>query len=487
MKVLQGEVYSESTCFFMPVKPLEYRKFRGGREDILFSTKTCGIFQPDSLSLSILDFLDRNNPSTREEVIQALSGDFDTEVIGIALDELVQAGFVSNEPEGKTAVPVESTGKRGPLPKVSHLVMNVAHSCNLSCSYCYADGGSYRGRRELMKTETAIELVDFLMDSAEDEKVMITFFGGEPLMNFEAVQAAVRRGEERASALGKRIEFAVTTNGTVLNSDIIRFANEHKIKLTVSIDGRKDAHDRHRKFIDGRGSYDALVSHLPDLMRERQVPARATLTKHNTDVVAVLDHLLSLGFQQVGVAPVDTVDPDFALDESDMVQLLDGFKILARKFRDLAATGRHFGFTNIINLMKLFHQGDTKPLPCGAGVKLMGVSPEGNFYICHRFSGNDAGFIGSVREGVDDRRREELLESLLVNSKPTCRSCWAKNLCGGGCYYLAQLHNGELNKPHTATCKFLLEWYEFGMEIYFEIFRRNPSFLELCAGEDLSC
>ncbi len=448
---------------------------------------TCGISQPDSLTLSTLDFLDRNNPSTREDVITALSNDFDTDGIGTALNELAEAGFVSSDSEAEEGGSADIAGKRGPLPRVSHLVLNVAHSCNLSCSYCYADGGSYRGKRELMKPETAAELVDFLFDNTEDEKVMITFFGGEPLMNFEALRTAVLHGEKNAAETGKRIEFGVTTNGTLLNPDIIRFANEHKVKLTVSIDGQKEAHDRHRKYINGRGSYDELVSHLPELMKGRQVPARATLTKDNTDVVSVLEHLLGLGFQQVGFAPVDTINGELALDDSEMARLLDGFKFLARRFQDLAVNGKHYGFTNIINLMKLFHLGDTKPLPCGAGVKLMGVSPEGNFYICHRFSGNEAGYIGNLRDGVDDRRREELLESLLVQSKPTCRSCWAKYLCGGGCYYLAHLHNGELNQPHTDTCKFLLDWYEFGMEIYFEIFRRNPSFLELCAGEDLSC
>ncbi len=471
----------------MPLKPIKYKRFRNGQEDILFSTKTCGIFQPDTTSLSILEFLDKNSPSTRERVVETLSGDFDAARIQTAIDELEQAGFVSNGSEEMRTEADVSSGNQVPLPKVSHIVMNVAHSCNLSCSYCYADGGSYRGKRELMKPEVAVELVDFLLDGTEDDKVMITFFGGEPLMNFEAVRAAISRGEERAGEIGKEIDFSLTTNGTLLTEDIIRYSNSHNIQLSISIDGTREAHDEHRKFIDGRGSYDFLVSNLSKLMKERQVPARATLTKNNIDVVAVVDHLLGLGFRQVGLAPVDTVNEEFALDEGEMGQLLDGFKVLARRFQEQSSAGKVYGFTNIINLMKLLQRGDTKPLPCGAGLKLMAASPEGDFYICHRFSGNEELRIGNLREGIDDRRREELLRSLLVDSKPACRSCWAKHLCGGGCYYLSDLHNGDLKKPHALTCKLLLQWYEFGIHVYFDLMRQNPAFLDMCAGEDLTC
>jgi uncharacterized protein len=471
----------------MLLKALKYKRFLDGPADVLFSTKTCGIFQPDAVSLSIIEFLDKNGPLDRERLIETLSGDFDASDIGTAIEELEMAGFVSVQSDSDGNGSDKKPRKQASLPKVSHLVMNVAHSCNLSCDYCYAEGGTYDGKRALMDPDMAVDLTDFLLDNTQDDKVMITFFGGEPLMNFEAIRKAVHRGEEKAKKLGKRIDFALTTNGTLLDEEFIRFGAAHNIKLSISIDGRREAHDRHRKFIDGQGSYDALISKLPTLMSNGRFPARATLTKRNVDVVAVVEHLLNLGFQQVGTAPVDTVNAEFALDESEMERLLEGFKVLGRRFRDLAIAGKPYGFTNIINLMKLFHQGDTKPLPCGAGVKLMAVSPDGDFYICHRFSGNRICQIGSIDAGIDDRKREELLGSLLIETKPVCRSCWAKHLCGGGCYYLAHLHNGDLRVPHSLTCTFLRRWYEFGISIYYDIARQRPEFLEMCAGDELTC
>ena len=259
------------------------------------------------------------------------------------------------------------------------------------------------------------------------------------------------------------------------------------MKSAVRVDGQRKAHDRNRKYIYGRGDYDILLANLRQLNAKGRFPARATLTRWNTDAVRIVDHLLDLGFQQVGLAPVDTRNEEFALDEEGMKEILRGFETLAIRFRDQAVMGKPYGFTNMINLMKLFHNGDTKPLPCGAGIRLAAASPEGDFFICHRFSGYDECRIGDIRKGIDEKRREELLGSLLVESKPACRPCWAKHLCGGGCYYLAHLHNNDLCVPHSLTCKFLLRWYEFGIHVYCDLLHQNPSFLELCSGEDLSC
>ena len=471
----------------MPLKPLKYRRFHNGETDVLFSTSTCGIFQPDPLSLSILECLERDGSSTRQRLIHTLSREHQVSEVETAIDELVRAGFVHSFSECEGPEVEWGSLSHVPLPAVSHLVMNVSHSCNLRCDYCYADGGSYRGEKELMSSEVAIALVDFLLEAADDDKVMITFFGGEPLLNTDAIEAAVARGIEKSDAMGKEIDFGLTTNGTLLNEDVIRFVASHDIKLTVSIDGQRDAHDRHRKFLNGGGSYDMLVSSLPKLLKTGWIPARATLTRHNLDVVAIIDHLFDLGFSQVGFAPVDSADEEFGLGEPEMEQLLEGFETLADRFLEAALRGKIYGFTNIINMMTLFHQGDAKVLPCGAVLKLMCASPVGDFQLCHRFAGNNEFNVGSVRDGIEDQRRRRLLESVMVGSKPTCRACWAKHICGGGCHFLAQLHHGSVQKPHALHCHFLIKCSEFGIGISLDLVRGNPALLDRMTGEELIC
>jgi uncharacterized protein len=402
------------------------------------------------------------------------------------MDELVRAGLL--RPDGATAA-VGDPAEEGeiPLPPFSHLVMNVSHACNLRCRYCYADGGSYGGAAGLMDPGTTTDLVDFLLEGSGDERVMVTFFGGEPLLNLDAVRAAVAHGRKRSEELGRGIDFSLTTNGTLLDEPTVRYLAESGIRLTVSIDGPEAVHDRNRTFPDGAGSYGRLVSRLPGLVERCRVPARVTLTRGNVDVVGILEHLLGLGFTEAGFAPVDSRDPDLALDDAEMERMMEGFERLTARFLREARGGRVYGFSNAVNLMKLLHRGDEKPLPCGAGLKLAAASPDGSFSLCHRFVGNGSFGLGNVRDGVDDGRRRDLLRPLRVDEKPSCRACWGRHLCGGGCYYLANLHNGDPREPHGATCAFLLRWYEFGIRAYAELKEENPGFLDSLAGTELDC
>lgn len=471
----------------MSLRSLEYRTFGNGSGDVLFSVRTCAIFQADELSLAILDFLRERQATDREHLIEALSVDHAADDIESALRELERTGFISASPFEPIDYSAAMPNKDIPLPGISHLVMNVSHACNLHCSYCYAAGGSYNGKSQLMEPDMAVSAVYFLLDNTSDDEVLVTFFGGEPLLNTEAIKAAVLRGRERARELGKKIGYAVTTNGTLYDEEFLSFAISQGVKFTMSMDGQKELHDKHRKFNDGSGSYDVIVSRLPKLLDRTQVPARTTLTKGNQDVVGIMDHLQSLGFNEVGFAPADVTGGDLSLDESEMEEVIEGFKVLSERFLEAASQAKVYGFTNIINLMRLFHEGEARPVPCGAGIKLMGVSASGELYVCHRFTGNEEFQIGSIQDGIDGGRRREILGSAFVMSKPACRSCWARHLCGGGCYYLSHLHHGTIRDPHALTCSFLRKWYEIGIKIYANIAVENPAFLEKCTGVGLNC
>lgn len=464
----------------------EYRRIGNGGPGLLFAVDTCAIYRPDEILLSILDLFG-GGASTRDAAVDALTGPFARGEVEEAMDELLGAGLL--RPDGEPAKAVREPSDEGELelPPFSHLVMSVSHVCNLRCRYCYAGGGSYGGAAVRMEPGMAVDLVDFLLERSADERVMVTFFGGEPLLNLEAVRAAVARGRKRSEEIGREIDFALTTNGTLLDEPTVRFLSEAGIRLTVSIDGPEAVHDRNRTFLDGSGSYGRLVSRLPGLVERCRIPARVTLTRENLHVVGILDHLVGLGFTEVGFAPVDSCDPDLALGDAEMERMMEGFERLTARFLREALGGRVYGFSNAVNLMKLLHQGDVKPLPCGAGLKLAAASPDGSFSICHRFVGNGSFGLGSLRDGVDEGRRRDLLWSLRVDEKPACRACWGRHLCGGGCYYLADLHNGDPREPHAATCAFLLRWYEFGVGVYAKLKEENPGFLDSLAGTELDC
>jgi uncharacterized protein len=472
----------------MFVEPLEYRSFNNGRAAVLFSPATCAVFVPDSISLSVLDLLGRRHQVTREHLTGALSASYPPSAIEETIDELAKTGFVQLHTVDPGRRSAEAASREPiPLPGISHLVMNVSHDCNLKCTYCYADAGTYGRAGVLMSPGMAVSLVDFLLDTTWDNSVMVTFFGGEPLLNFEAVEAAVERGERRAHELGKKISFALTTNATLLDRRIISFLCSHNMKLTASVDGIRESHDRHRKYRNGRGSYDTVMARLKELRGKLHVPIRATLTRGNVDVVSLMDHLQEVGFHEIGFAPVDAIEEELCLDETEMERMLEGFEILGGRFLAEARENRVYGFTNIMNLMRLFHQGDSRPLPCGAGIKLAAASPEGEFSLCHRFAGNEAYRIGSIRDGMNDDRRRELLEPSLVSEKPACRACWARHLCGGGCYYLSHIHHGNIREPHQPTCSFLRKWYDYGIKVYSILALENPTFLEKFTGDELTC
>lgn len=474
----------------MVIERLEYRSFQNGRDAILFSPATCAIYLPDSISLSVLEFLGGRKAVAREQVTEAFSTSYPAKAVEKAIDELARTGFVQLRTKDTAEADTRGMDRSPapvPLPGISHLVMHVSHACNLKCTYCYAGAGTYGRDSVLMSPGMAVSLVDFLLENTWDDAVMVTFFGGEPLLNLEAVKASVERGEKRANELGKRISFALTTNGTLLDERSLSLISAHDIKLTASVDGLREQHDRHRKFPNGAGSYDTIMTNLVELHGKVHVPIRATLTRGNVDVVSLMDHFHSRGFHEAGFAPVDAVDRQLALDETEMDRLLEGFELLAGRFLEEARANRVYGFTNIMNLMRLFHQGDARPLPCGAGIKLAAASPGGEFFLCHRFAGNEAYRIGDIRDGMDDDVRRELLEPSLVAEKPACRACWARHLCGGGCYYLSHIHYGNIREPHQPTCEFLRRWYEYGIKVYSILALENPAFLEKFTGDELTC
>lgn len=381
----------------------------------------------------------------------------------------------------RIVVPAGGGQKRAPLvpdpgeiPLVT-MVLEVAQDCNLRCRYCYAEGGSYGKTVRLLDPATARKAVRVLVeDSRDQEKVTLILFGGEPLLNMEAVQAAVEEVETLTQGSGKQVFVSLTTNGTLLTPEIVALIRRHRIAVSVSMDGPADLHDANRTGPKGEGSYARIVPQLPALLGagSAAVAARVTLVPEQwARVEEVFDHLIGLGFHEVGIAPASPITAGLLPDPDQEEHLFQGFSALARRFVEAAARGKALPFSNIIDLLARLHVGQTKSVSCGAGFGYLAVDAEGSFYVCHRLTGDDAFCVGTLDAGADAGKIRSALDMVTAGLDELCESCWARTLCSGGCHYENHLRGKHLGLPPGSSCSFILRWLQLGIETYAELRR----------------
>jgi uncharacterized protein len=404
------------------------------------------------------------------------------------LHDLIDLGAI--RPIDEAAAP---RPKLPPMPfPLATLVLNVTNKCNLSCTYCYEYGedkigaGQGQNGKARMDDKTARDSIDFLMRSSGDRpQVSITFFGGETLLNFDAIRAATEYAEQQAQLHAKRVHYSLTTNATLLTDEIVDFLTTHRFGITVSIDGDQGEQDRHRTFKSGKGSFDVIeprIRHLLATNRERKgraIGARVTVTAGATPVVDTYRYLTEdLGFDEVGFAPVTAgLEREWALGEKGYQRLLREFGELADDYVGAAVTGRAHGFSNLGDLVRELHQGVNKAHPCGAGLGLLGVSTEGELGLCHRFVESDSHSVGSVQDGVDQAARTAFLEQAHVDNKTDCTQCFARPLCAGGCYHEAHVRYGEATRANVHYCEWIRGFVDLGLKSYGRIQAQNPAFL----------
>ena len=471
----------------------ECHQFEAAGRRFLYLVPSAAVFALDEASAAVVDILnDGHRPSN--DILSQLDERFDRRDIEASLTELAGAravvpANVPPAPASPTIIPLT------PIP-LSTLVVNVTNKCNLSCAYCYEYGEdkiadtTAGGQPSLMSEETAQASVDFMLEQSGASPVArLTFFGGETLLNFPVLQKTIPYARTRAAALGKRVEFSLTTNGTLLRPEIIEFLADNDVGVTISIDGPREMQDKFRVFHDGRGSYDVIAPKVRELLRRhrsRPIGARVTLTSDVLDITRIYRHLTEeIGFWEVGFAPV-TTSPGraHAIGEQGFEAMLAQFRELGSDFLRAALEGRHHGFSNVRDTIEELHKGASKALPCGAGLGLMGVSTSGDVALCHRFAGSEAHTLGTVRDGIDRDAQRQFLESHHIDRKTDCRTCWARPLCAGGCYHEAYTRYGTTEAPNLHYCEWIRGWTETCLGIYGEIAERNPAFLRQFADSD---
>ena len=216
-------------------------------------------------------------------------------------------------------------------------------------------------------------------------------------------------------------------------------------------------------------------------MRSNAKPAvaRVTLVEDPGRVPQILDHLLGLGFAEVGFAPVTTGHPDYQLSNHDMDILLGEFQHLSQKFLSAAKERRFYGFSNIIDMLVSLHQGEVMNYPCGAGLGLFSIDPQGQLYLCQRFTGQDEFCMGDIFKGFNLENLETFRDQAEISNKADCRRCWVRTICTGGCYHEACVREGSHLKPNLHYCEWIKQWSEIGLDTYCRLAAADPAYLEM--------
>ena len=341
---------------------------------------------------------------------------------------------------------------------VKALCLHVAHTCNLSCPYCFASQGKYHGQRALMSFDVGKRALDFLMENSGDRvNLEVDFFGGEPLMNWEVVKELVAYAREQEGPRGKKFRFTLTTNGMLIDDDVIDFANREMHNVVLSLDGRKEVHDRLRVDCAGRGSYDRIVPKFQKLVERRGGKGyymRGTFTHANPDFTKDVLHMADLGFDQLSMEPVVCAPDDpAALTAEDLPIVLEQYELLAKEMLRREREGR--GFTFYHYMLDLAHGPCIykRISGCGSGTEYMAVTPWGDLYPCHQFVGEEAYRLGDIWQGVTNTAVRDEFKTCNAYARPECADCWAKLYCSGGCAANAYHASGSIRGLYESGCE----------------------------------
>ncbi|WP_027625914.1 thioether cross-link-forming SCIFF peptide maturase [Clostridium lundense] len=342
---------------------------------------------------------------------------------------------------------------------IKALCLNIAHDCNLRCKYCFADEGEYKGKREIMSAQVGKKAIDFVIKASGPRKhIEVDLFGGEPLMAFDTVKEIVEYAKEQEKVHNKTIRFTMTTNATLLNDEIMDYLDKNMGNIVLSIDGRKKVNDDVRIRVDGSGSYDAILPKIKEMVsirdKDKQYYARGTFTRNNLDFFEDVMHLANEGFDEISIEPVVLPDEHpLSLREEDLPKIFQQYDKLYKEMVKRHEEGNEFKFYHFnIDL-----QGGPcvykRISGCGAGHEYVAITPSGDIYPCHQFVGNEDFKMGNVFEdGLKEEIQKDFKEANIY-FKPTCKECWARFYCSGGCQANNYNFNKDMHVPYKLGCE----------------------------------
>lgn len=431
-------------------------KFSMNGYNIVLDVNGGAVHVLDDVAYDLLDFY---KEKSKEEILEILKSKYQEEKINEAYEEILNL-----EKEG--LLYTEDTYQYHPSfvhrePVVKALCLNVAHDCNLKCKYCFAAQGDFGGEKELMSFEVGKAAIDYLIaNSGSRKNLEIDFFGGEPLMNFEVVKQLVDYGRSVEKDYNKNIRFTITTNGVLLNDEIIDYINENMHNVVLSLDGRKEVNDNMRPTLNDKGSYDITLPRFKKLVEKRAKDKyyyiRGTFTRDNLDFSKDVMHFADLGFKLTSVEPVvgDESNP-YALREEDLPKIFEEYEKFAVEYADRQLQGDGFKF---FHFMIDLNQGPCvikRITGCGAGNEYLSITPNGDIYPCHQFVGNEEFKMANIfdEEIVLPENLKNMFREAHVYTKEECKQCWNKFYCSGGCHANAINFNNDISKPYELGCE----------------------------------
>ena len=403
---------------------------------------TEGIKDADTIKAAVLNLA--NIPYPQEEITEAVDEVLELEKAGQLFAPDIYENYIFDFKKRQTVVKA--------------LCLHIAHDCNLACRYCFAEEGEYHGRRALMSFEVGKKALDFLVaNSGNREHLEVDFFGGEPLLNWKVVKQLVEYGRSLEEANHKKFRFTLTTNGVLLNDEIMEFCNREMSNVVLSLDGRREINDKMRPFRNGSGSYDMIVPKFQKLAESRNQEKyyiRGTFTRNNLDFSKDVEHFADLGFKQMSIEPVvgDDTEP-YAIQKEDLPQIFEEYDKLAKFLIEREKSGRGFNFFHFMIDLEGGPCVSKRLSGCGSGTEYLAVTPWGDFYPCHQFVGQEEFLMGNVDEGITKPEIAEEFRGCSVYSKESCRTCFARFYCSGGCMANSYKFHNTIHDTYEVSCE----------------------------------
>ena len=430
-------------------------KFKQGNDYYVIDVNSGAVHSVDEL---VYDLLDENKLRSKEELVEEFKNKYkqeEVEEVYEELQELVKEGMLYSLDlyEGIA----RKTGQAESYVKA--LCLNIIHDCNLRCKYCFADEGEYHGCRKRMSAEVGKKAIDFVIKSSGPRKnIEVDLFGGEPLMAMDTIKEIVDYAKVEEKKYNKNIRFTMTTNATLLNEENMKYLDENMGNLVLSIDGRKEVNDKVRVRIDGSGCYDSILPKIKKMVDMRDKSklyyARGTFTRENTDFFEDVKHMADLGFDEISIEPVVLPDEhELSLRKEDLPVIFEQYDKLYEEMIRRHKEGNEFRFYHFnIDL-----QGGPcvykRISGCGAGHEYIAVTPDGDIYPCHQFVGNEEYLLGNIYDGIKNNAMVQEFKEAHIYNKPTCKKCWARFYCSGGCQANNFNFNGDMHIPYEIGCE----------------------------------
>ena len=405
------------------------------------------------------DLIEMYETNSKEEIVSVLSTrySYPSGEISEIYDEITEL-----KEDGKLFAPDTFEPMAGELKArtsgvIKALCLHVAHTCNLNCSYCFASQGKYHGDRAIMSFEVGKQALDFLVaNSGTRHNLEVDFFGGEPLMNWQMIKDLVAYARSIEKEKKKNFRFTLTTNGVLIDDDVIEFANREMSNVVLSLDGRKEVHDRYRVDYAGNGSWEKIVPKFQKLVKMRDGKnyyMRGTFTHANPDFMNDIRTMLDLGFTELSMEPVVTSPDDpSALTEEDKAIVMKQYEELAELMLERRREGRPFTFYHYMIDLTGGPCIYKRISGCGSGTEYMAVTPWGDLYPCHQFVGEEKFKLGDIWNGVSNTEVQSQFASCNVYARTECRDCWARLYCSGGCAANAYHATGDIKGVYKYGC-----------------------------------